>query len=474
VIGPKGLLRNKTRVLVTHGVSFLQQMDQIVVMKAGTITEVGSYRQLLDQKGEFADFLIQYLAEKQDEDNMSSATSQHDPEIESELEELKSDLEQSLGKRRLERQLSKVRSERSSAISELTAIDRRATSAGKKPAQSDAPQVGTIKGEIIIETERAEVGGVKWSVYSYYAKSVGLVATAVSLAFYVIYQGFSVGSNIWLSAWSDDPRASDEPGVRNMYLGVYGALGVMQSISIMVATTVISIFTLNAAIKLHQSMLMRILKSPMSFFDTTPLGRILNRFSKDIDVVDNSIPMTMRMVLNQLLNVLGTLVAIIFAMPIFIVVVIPVAVLYYFLQKFFVTTARQLKRMEAISRSPIFTHFGETITGSSTIRAFDRAESFVRENERRVDENQICYYPIVVANRWLAVRLELVGNMIILFASLFAVISRGTIQPGLVGLSLSYALNVTNALNMLVRMTTEVETNMVSVERIQEYQGGSF
>jgi ATP-binding cassette, subfamily C (CFTR/MRP), member 1 len=473
VIGPKGLLRNKTRVLVTHGVSFLQQMDQIIVMKAGTITEVGSYRQLLDQKGEFADFLIQYMAEKQDGDSMSSAPSQHDQEKESELEELKSDLEQSLGKQQLERQLSKVRSERSSAKSELT-VDSRVTAAGNKLAKINAPTLGTVKGETIIETERAEVGGVKWSTYIYYAKSVGFAATAVSITFYVIYQGFSVGSNIWLSAWSDDPRASDEPGVRNMYLGVYGVLGIMQSISIMVATTVISIFMLNAAIKLHQSMLMCILQSPMSFFDTTPLGRILNRFSKDIDVVDNSIPMTMRNVLNQLLNVLGTLVVIIFAMPIFIVVVIPVSILYYFLQKFFVTTARQLKRMEAISRSPIFTHFGETITGSSTIRAFSRAESFVRENERRADENQICYYPIVVANQWLAVRLELVGNLIILFASLFAVISRGTIQPGLVGLSLSYALNVTNALNFLVRNTTEVETNMVSVERIQEYQGGAF
>jgi ATP-binding cassette, subfamily C (CFTR/MRP), member 1 len=449
-------------------------MDQIVVMKEGTITEVGSYHQLLNQKGEFADFLIQYLAEKQNEDSISSDPSQHVPETESELEELKSVLEQCLGKRQLERQLSKVRSERSSAISELTAYDRHVASASKKPTQSDAPPAGTIKGETIIETERAEVGSVKWPVYSYYAKSVGLMATVLSITFFVIYQSFSVGSNIWLSAWSDDPRASVEPGVRNMYLGVYGVLGVMQSISVMVATTIISIFTLNAAIKLHHSMLMRILNSPMSFFDTTPLGRILNRFSKDIDVVDNSIPNNMRMSLNQLLHVLGTLVGIIFAIPIFIVVVIPIAVLYYFLQMFFVTTARQLKRMEAISRSPIFTHFGETITGSSTIRAFNRAESFACENERRVDENQICSYPIVIANRWLAIRLELAGNVIILFASLFLVISRGSIQPGLVGLSLSYALNMTSALNILVRLTTEVETNMVSVERIQEYQGGAL
>ena len=496
VIGPNGLLKNKTRVLVTHGVGFLTQVDQIVVMKNGTITERGTYRQLLDKKGEFADFLVQYLAEKEDEESgggmTSSSTvssSRHESgsaaTTDSEIEELKLDLERSLGRRRLESQLSRSRSERSSVTSGLTAIDRRfATVAGGTKKQTPAkrreasqasrgdgvaditPQVG----EILIETERAEVGGVKWSVYSYYTKSVGYGASAIAIAFYIIYQGFSVGSNIWLSRWSDDPLATTDPGVRNMYLGVYGALGILQSLSIMVATTVLSIFTLNAAIKLHHTMLMRILKSPMSFYDTTPLGRILNRFSKDIDIVDNTIPMTMRMVLNQLLTVLGTVVAIVFAMPIFIVVVIPIAVIYYFLQKFYVATARQVKRMESISRSPIFTHFSETVTGSSTIRAFGRTESFIRENERKVDENQVSYYPIVVSNRWLGLRLESIGSLLIFFTSLFAVISRGSIQPGLVGLSLSYALNVTNALNMLVRMTTEVETNLVAVERVQEYQ----
>jgi len=166
----------------------------------------------------------------------------------------------------------------------------------------------------------------------------------------------------------------------------------------------------------------------------------------------------------------GPVVAIVFAMPIFIVVVIPIAVIYYFLQKFYVATARQVKRMESISRSPIFAHFSETVTGSSTIRAFGCTESFIRENERKVDENQVSYYPIVVSNRWLGLRLESIGSLLIFFTSLFAVISRGSIQPGLVGLSLSYALNVTNALNMLVRSMTEVETNLVAVERVQEYQ----
>ena len=110
----------------------------------------------------------------------------------------------------------------------------------------------------------------------------------------------------------------------------------------------------------------------MSFFDTTPTGRMLNRFSKDIDILDTTIPMNFRMLFNQSLNVLGTVFVVVFAMPVFILVVIPIAVVYYFIQKFYVATARQVKRMESISRSPIYNHFSETITGASTIRAFNR------------------------------------------------------------------------------------------------------
>ena len=103
-------------------------------------------------------------------------------------------------------------------------------------------------------------------------------------------------------------------------------------------------------------------------------------------------------------------------------------------------------------------------------RAYGQIDEFILENENRIDENQICYYPGYVSSRWLSVRLEFIGNLVLMFAALFAVLSRGTINPGSVGLSLSYALNVTGTLNMLVRQSSEVETNMVSVERIREYQ----
>ncbi|CAG2065268.1 unnamed protein product, partial [Timema podura] len=107
---------------------------------------------------------------------------------------------------------------------------------------------------------------------------------------------------------------------------------------------------------------------------------------------------------------------------------------------FYIATSRQLKRLESISRSPIVSHFGESIIGAPTIRAYGVSQDFLKEAERRVDFNQACYYPSIIANRWLAVRLEIIGSIIIFFASLFAVLGRESMDPGLVGLSVSYAL----------------------------------
>lgn len=122
-----------------------------------------------------------------------------------------------------------------------------------------------------------------------------------------------------------------------------------------------------------------------------------------------------------------------------------------------------------MTRSPIYSHFGETIAGASTIRAYRQQERFVLDSEAKVDHNQISFYCSIAANRWLAVRLETIGNLVVLFAALFAVLGRATISPGIVGLSVSYALQITGGLLMLVRFTSDVETNIVAVERMKEY-----
>ncbi|XP_071454824.1 multidrug resistance-associated protein 1 isoform X2 [Hetaerina americana] len=471
VIGPQGVLNKKTRILVTHGITYLQDVDQIIVMKGGEISEHGTYKELLQKKGAFAEFLLHHLQEVEEDEGIA----------EEGLDEIKQQLESTMGSEEFKRQFSTQKSR----ISESESSDSRQRSPtgslSSRKKSVDTSSSGSLQvlamegekkkpnlGEKLIEAEKAETGRVKWSVYSHYLMSIGIFLSMATVVLNMIFQGFSIGSNFWLSAWSND-NTTVQSSRRDMYLGVYGALGVGQVTSVLLSSLTLFIGTLRAAQSLHHHMLSNVLKTPASFFDVTPVGRILNRFSKDIDVMDTGLPQILRGWTGCFFGVLATLFVISYSTPIFIAVILPIGVVYYFVQRFYVATSRQLKRLESVSRSPIYSHFGESVTGAPTIRAYGVQERFIEENENTVDFNQVCYYPSIIANRWLAVRLEMVGNLIILFASLFAVIGRETVNAGIVGLSVSYALQITQTLNWLVRMTSDVETNIVAVERIKEY-----
>ncbi|NXM53965.1 MRP1 protein, partial [Illadopsis cleaveri] len=232
---------------------------------------------------------------------------------------------------------------------------------------------------------------------------------------------------------------------------------------------VVSIGGILASRHLHLNLLHNVLRSPMSFFERTPSGNLVNRFSKEIDTIDSAIPPIIKMFMGSTFNVIGACIIILLATPIAAVIIPPLGLLYFFVQRFYVATSRQLKRLESVSRSPVYSHFNETLLGVSVIRAFGEQKRFIKQNDMKVDENQKAYYPSIVANRWLAVRLEYVGNCIVLFAALFAVIARTKLSAGLVGLSVSYSLQITAYLNWLVRMSSDLETNIVAVERVKEY-----
>uniref|UniRef100_A0A182WGR0 ABC-type glutathione-S-conjugate transporter n=1 Tax=Anopheles minimus TaxID=112268 RepID=A0A182WGR0_9DIPT len=783
VIGPTGLLAKKTRVLVTHGITYLPNTDKIYVLREGEVSESGTYQELMDKKGSFAEFLIQHLQEVSEEAE--------------DLDEIKQQLENSVGGEELLNQLKRTNSKRSRSestsetgsvkdISRQNSTTDSNTSLRRRTSEK-APEVSKTK---LIEQEKSETGSVKWDVYKHYLKSIGLTLSVATVILNMIFQGFSIGSNLWLSRWSTDESAENDTSVRDMYLGVYGAFGAGQVLANFIASLTFALGALYAAKTMHELLLRYVLHWPMFLYDTTPLGRVLNRFSKDVDTVDNTLPQlilmasfasslsfalgalaaaremhvlllryvlhwpmevfdttplgrvlnrfskdvdvldnTLPQVLRSLLStflstlflyvgaleasrtlhktllrrvlhapltsffditpvgrvlnrfskdidttdsdlpatlrawilslylsvltlvmgsiqatlilhqrllegilrsgmtffdttpkgriiarfsndintldyslpmnikniiptvlrfgslraaklmhatllrtlmrlplaffdttptgrilgrfskdidvldtflsffcdlspqlgtwraakhlhatllqavlrlpsgffditptgrilgrfskdvdildntlpitvselnycffeVVATLVVISISTPVFAAVIVPIGILYYAVQRFYVATSRQLKRLESVSRSPIYSHFGETIQGVQTIRAYSVQDRFITESDEKVDSNQLCYCPSIIANRWLAVRLEMVGNLIILFAALFAVLGRETMNAGLVGLSVSYALQITQTLNWLVRMTSDVETNIVAVERIKEY-----
>uniref|UniRef100_A0A8C1S8U4 ABC-type glutathione-S-conjugate transporter n=1 Tax=Cyprinus carpio TaxID=7962 RepID=A0A8C1S8U4_CYPCA len=472
VIGPEGALKGKTRILVTHGISFLPQVDNILVMVDGRVSEMGSYQDLLKQNGAFAEFLRNYSLEDIIEDDEVTVSLVDDDEEEEFPEDALSnhtdmvDNEPVVNEAR--RQFMRQMSIMSNDLENPKKMSRRRRCSERKHPESPTEKK-ELKVDKLIQAETTETGRVKFKVYWEYAKAVGPFLSLFICFLYGCQSASAIGANFWLSEWTNDAQHNRTQDQVSMRVGVYAALGISQGVLVMFSSFTLALGKIQAARKLHQTLLDNKFHTPQSFFDTTPIGRIINRFSKDIYVIDEVLPSTILMFLGTFFASVSTMIVIICSTPIFALVIGPLALIYVFVQRFYVATSRQLKRLESVSRSPIYSHFSETITGTSVIRAYGRNAAFVLMSDMKVDENQKSYYPGIVSNRWLGVRIEFIGNCIVLFAALFAVIGKDKLSPGLVGLSVSYALQVTMSLNWMVRMTSDLESNIVAVERVKEY-----
>ncbi|XP_015279485.1 PREDICTED: canalicular multispecific organic anion transporter 1 [Gekko japonicus] len=472
VLGPDGLLQHKTRILVTHSLNFLAQVDDIVMLVAGAVSEQGSYSTLLANGGEFAQLLTTYGNQQENMPEEEVMGKRHHPKWVGMGEELELDGDPEPGAEEMPADIVTMTQKSEASIQQKNFTRRSepsSSSRGLKP-----PSMEEVKGQRLIENEAVETGKVKFTVYLQYLRAVG---SGFSIWVFIAYLGqyvATVGSSLWLSAWTNDAQKLNQNDTypatqRDMRVGVYGALGVVQALFLLAGSFLASNGAVRASRFLHLQLLSNILRAPMSFFDTTPTGRIVNRFAKDIFTVDETIPMSFRSWLSCFLGILSTLLLICLATPYFGIIIVPLGILYYFVQQFYVATSRQLRRLDSVTRSPIYSHFSETVSGLSVIRAYGHQERFLLHNEKIVDVNQKSVYSWIISNRWLAVRLEFVGNLVVFFSALLAVFSKGSLEGGIVGLSISSALNVTQTLNWLVRMTSELETNIVAVERVHEY-----
>ncbi|XP_054155688.1 multidrug resistance-associated protein 1-like [Oppia nitens] len=221
--------------------------------------------------------------------------------------------------------------------------------------------------------------------------------------------------------------------------------------------------------RLHRQLLARVMHAPMEFFDTTPLGRLLNRFNKDMYLIDIHLPVMFSQSLDYFLQLIGIVVSISIMTPMFLIPFIVSVIIYYFLQYIYINGLCQLKRLESISRSPIYSHLGETLNGVSSIRAYDCMDRFIRESDNRIDNNTKCLYPYIVANSWLLIRLQVLSNLLVLFAALFGVIGRDSLTGSDIGLSLANAITLTGILEYFIDSFAQTQGYLVSFERIDEY-----
>jgi ABC-type multidrug transport system fused ATPase/permease subunit len=477
VLGPNGLLAGKTRILATNSIPVLMEADMIALLRDGRIFEKGTYAQLMAMKGEIANLIKTSQNEDQgetesrasesivsDEDTTIYGTSPADDEQrQDEAEAAQEDATQ----------LAPLVTRNGTARKHSFHTLRRASTASFKGPRGKLldEEGGGLKSKQT--KEFSEQGKVKWSVYGEYAKTSNLAAVAIYLTHLLGAQTASIGGSVWLKEWAETNKKYHANPHVGKYIGVYFAFGVGSAALVVLQTLILWIFcSIEASRKLHERMAFAIFRSPMSFFETTPAGRILNRFSSDIYKVDEVLARTFNMLFVNTARAAFTLVVISWSTPLFIAGIIPLGGLYFYIQRYYLRTSRELKRLDSVSRSPIYAHFQESLSGMSTIRAYRQQKRFELDNEWRVDANLRAYFPSINANRWLAVRLEFIGSVIILAAaglSVMAVASNSGITAGKVGLAMSYALQITQSLNWIVRQTVEVETNIVSVERVLEY-----
>ncbi|TMS12817.1 Multidrug resistance-associated protein 9 [Larimichthys crocea] len=429
---------------------YLEFCDDILVLEDGEVREAGDHHALMKANGRYAQLISNYQMEQ-------SKTPEEEDEV------LPQDTAQ---------------------LNEVELRDR-ADSGVVNPAfdmseEKDdgmaADQKSAVGDQLVVQESTTE-GAVSWRVYQRYCKAAGgYFVTFLTILNIVLMIGFTAFSNWWLSFWlgqgngtSTHASVSDNPNLE-FYQIIYG-VGVIA----MVLLAIIKCFfytrvTLNAGCKLHDTMFRNIIASPMSFFDTTPTGRILNRFSKDQEEVDTVLPLHMDPFLQFCLMVTCTIIIISAVFPPMLVAVLIMGALFTVILFIFQRSIRQMKRMENISRSPCISLTTSTLQGLSTIHAYNIRDSHISMFKLLNDINSNHYLLFHSGTRWLSFWLDFMASTMALMVALFVVLTDDeVISPALKGLAMSYTIQLTGMLQYVVRQATEVEARFNSVERLQEY-----
>ncbi|KAJ8613210.1 hypothetical protein MRB53_037076 [Persea americana] len=407
-----GLLKNKCRILATHQLWVLNRVDRIIWMEAGSIQAIGTYDELMASNPDFVKLVASNAQEEKREE-------QEDAE-EDEVEEEKKDMKKKTNK----------------------------------------------KAAALMQTEERAVKAVDWGVYKAYVKASGsLMSMPFIVATLVLSQGANIATSLWLSWWTSDKFHK----TRGEYIGIYAALGVIQALLMFAFSITLTIYGTRASKAMLRDAITHVLRAPMSFFDTTPLGRITNRFSKDIDVMDNTLTDSIRFFFMTMAQIISVFILIIAYFYYFAVALGPLILLFLFSASFYRASAREIKRHESVLRSVVFARFSEAVSGISTIRAYGLGEHFSKTIREAIDDMDSAYFLTFSNQRWLSTRLDAIGNLLVFVLGILVVTSRFTVNPATGGLVLSYILSIVQMIQFTVRQLAEVENNMNSTERIHYY-----
>ncbi|XP_026844252.1 multidrug resistance-associated protein 7 [Drosophila persimilis] len=338
---------------------------------------------------------------------------------------------------------------------------------------------------LLIEESR-EFGHLSSNVFACYWRAVTSPLAFAVLFFVLLMQMTRNLSDAWLAHWVTettlDPHSNDTSlehllgndsasgHTTGFYLGIFTAIAVTNSLATLARAFIFAYAGIKAAIFMHEQLLKKVMFAKFNFFDITSVGRILNRFSSDTNTVDDSLPFILNILLAQLAGLVGALCVSLYAMPWLGLVIIPMVPIYLNLQQRYRHASRDIKRLSSNAMSPLYTHFTETLQGLTTIRSMRASPRFQRDFQVKLEESIKAQLTQSAAQQWLALRMQLLGTLLVGGAGLLAAITAShATNPGLVGLCISYALSITGQLGDLLHAVAETEQELVAVERVDQY-----
>ncbi|KAF8935585.1 hypothetical protein BGZ47_009878 [Haplosporangium gracile] len=458
------ILADKTRILVTNGVSHLKEVDQIVVIKQGRITQDGTYEDLIQNVEGDLYRLIQESKLVASKDGAGASGSEA-----SESESDEGDDASIVAVISEKEALSTSTDRPAGPVKRPTFRRAKSSKVGKQDDEIEIDEKNEVDEEVIAE------GRVGWEVYKYYLTSIGLVSCAIFLLSTLVNLAVLIGTNLWLEKWGSNNENSaaaltEKSHSNNYWIMTYflwvfaGGVTLASAIGLSMV-----LMAQRGSHYLHAAMLRPLVRAPMSFFDVTSSGKIVNRFSHDINAVDIELPLLFINLLFISTMAISIFIFCILATRWFFVIMIPLGICYYILGEFFLVSSRELKRLDSAARSPMYAHFGETLAGLVTIRAFNDTERLAIQATTLLDRSQTTGYLTNMTNRWLQIMIDQLSTLTLGFVCLMAVVQREDSSDGFFGIILSQIGILTVIMSRILSTSCQIQTSIVSIERVREY-----
>ncbi|KAF4022718.1 hypothetical protein G4228_014873 [Cervus hanglu yarkandensis] len=422
----------RTLVLVTHKLQYLTHADWIIAMKDGSVLREGTLKDIQTKDVELYE-------------HWKTLMNRQDQELEKDMEADQTTLERKTLRRAMYSREAKAQLEDEDEEEE--------------EEEDEDDNMSTV---MRLRTK------MPWKTCWRYLTSGGFFLLFLMIFSKLLKHSVIVAIDYWLATWTSEYSITSTGKTdQTYYVAGFSILCGAGIFLCLVTSLTVEWMGLTAAKNLHHNLLNKIILGPIRFFDTTPLGLILNRFSADTNIIDQHIPPTLESLTRSTLLCVSAIGMISYATPVFLVALVPLGVAFYFIQKYFRVASKDLQELDDSTQLPLLCHFSETAEGLTTIRAFRHETRFKQRMLELTDTNNIAYLFLSAANRWLEVRTDYLGACIVLTASIASI--SGSSNSGLVGLGLLYALTITNYLNWVVRNLADVEVQMGAVKKVNSF-----